>query len=89
MDNWSENVHLDNLPENIQKAIYYVFNELNVWDKVIFLSRMEHGSNITYREIAEMMGTTFQFSQQQYDTCIKKIVHLIEASGAFLSGVIL
>ena len=81
--------NLDNLPENIQKAIYYIFTDLSIRDKIIFLSKLEYGNDLTYREISEMTGITFQRTQQLYDGYISSITNLVHSSGVMLSGVII
>lgn len=81
--------NLDNLPEDIQKAIYHVFSGINVRDKIIFLSKLEYGNDLTYREIADVTGITFQRTQQLYDSYISSIRHIINSSGVMLSGVII
>jgi DNA-directed RNA polymerase specialized sigma subunit len=81
--------NLDNLPENVQKAIYYVFSTLSVRDKIIFLSKLEYGNDLTYREISEMTGITFQRTQQLYDGYMSSISNIVHSSGIMLSGVII
>jgi DNA-directed RNA polymerase specialized sigma subunit len=81
--------NLDNLPENVQKAIYHVFSNISVRDKIIFLSKLEYGNDLTYREISEMTGITFQRTQQLYDGYIGAISNLVHSSGVMLSGVII
>jgi DNA-directed RNA polymerase specialized sigma subunit len=81
--------NLDNLPENVQKAIYHVFSSISVRDKIIFLSKLEYGNDLTYREISEMTGITFQRTQQLYDGYIGAITNLVNSSGVMLSGVII
>ena len=81
--------NLDNLPENVQKAIYHVFTNICVRDKIIFLSKLEYGNDLTYREISEMTGITFQRTQQLYDGIINDISRVVNTSGVVLSGVII
>lgn len=81
--------NLDNLPENVQKAIYHVFTNISVRDKIIFLSKLEYGNDLTYREISEVTGITFQRTQQLYDGYIGAISNLVNSSGVMLSGVII
>lgn len=81
--------NLDNLPENVQKAIYHVFTNISVRDKIIFLSKLEYGNDLTYREISEVTGITFQRTQQLYDGYISAISNLVNSSGVMLSGVII
>lgn len=81
--------NLDNLPENIQKAIYHVFTNISVRNKIIFLSKLEYGNDLTYREISEVTGITFQRTQQLYDGYIGAISNLVNSSGVMLSGVII
>lgn len=83
------NSNLDELPENIQKAIYYVFSNISIRDKIIFLSKLEYGNDLTYREISEMTGITFQRTQQLYDGYLSDISNLVHSSGIILSGVII
>lgn len=81
--------NLDNLPEDLQKAIYYVFNNVSVRDKIIFLSKLQYGNDLTYREIADSMGITFQRTQQLYDGMIQDISNIVNCSGFILSGVVI
>ena len=81
--------NLDDLPENVQKAIYHVFENISVRDKIIFLSKLEYGNDLTYREISEMTGITFQRTQQLYDGYIGAIANLVNSSGVMLSGIII
>lgn len=83
--------HLDDLPENVQKAIFSVYNQANLRDKVIFLSRLEYGNDLSYKELSEMVGVTFQRIQQLYDSMIEQVKHspYLSPSGIFSSGVYL
>lgn len=83
------NSNLDELPDNVQKAIYKVFSSISVRDKIIFLSKLEYGNEMTYREISEMTGITFQRTQQLYDGYLNAISNLVHSSGVMLSGVII
>ena len=83
------NSNLDNLPDNMKKAIYHVFTNISIRDKIIFLSKLEYGNDLTYREISEMTGITFQRTQQLYDSYIQNIKTLVNSSGVILSGVII
>ena len=83
------NSQLDNLPENVQKAILKVFSSISTRDKIIFLSKLEYGNDLTYREISEVTGITFQRTQQLYDCHINTISNLVHSSGIMLSGVII
>lgn len=83
------NSNLDELPENVQKAIYKIFSNISVRDKIIFLSKLEYGNQMTYREISEMTGITFQRTQQLYDGYLSAISNLVHSSGVMLSGVII
>ena len=83
------NSNLDELPENVQKAIYKIFSNISVRDKIIFLSKLEYGNQMTYREISEMTGITFQRTQQLYDGYLGAISNLVHSSGVMLSGVII
>ncbi|HLD91324.1 MAG TPA: hypothetical protein VI911_09965 [Patescibacteria group bacterium] len=81
--------NLDELPENIKKAIYHVFTNISIRDKIIFLSRLEYGNDLTYKDISEMTGITFQRTQQLYDGYMNAISNLVHSSGVILSGVII
>ena len=81
--------NLDSLPDNVKKSLLYVFHRISVRDKIIFLSKLEYGNNLTYREISEMTGITFQRTQQLYDGYMQDISNLVKSSGIMLSGVII
>jgi len=79
---------LDNLPENVQKAIYHVFSQANTRDKVIFLSRLEYGNDLSYKDLSNMVGVTFQRIQQLYDGLIEQVKHSSYLmSGVYSSGI--
>lgn len=81
--------NLDNLQDQVKKSILYVFKNISVRDKIIFLAKLEHGNDLTYREISEMTGITFQRTQQLYDNYMNNITTLAHSSGIMLSGVII
>jgi hypothetical protein len=83
------NSQLDNLPENIQKAIFYVFKNMNTRDRLIFLSKLEYGNDLPYREISDITGITLQRTQQLYDGYTNAISNLVHSSGIMLSGIII
>jgi len=47
--------HLDKLPDSVQKTIYNVFINASLRDKVIFLSRLDHGNEMSYKEIGDTL----------------------------------
>ncbi len=58
---------LDNLPEDVQQAILSIFNQANIRDKIILLTRLEYGNDISYKDLSEMTGVTFQWVQHIFD----------------------
>lgn len=78
---------LDTLPEPVQRAIYHVFCQANTRDKIIFLSRLEYGNDLSYKELSGMVGVTFQRIQQLYDSMLSQVKdssYLV--SGVMISG---
>ena len=65
--------HLDKLPDSVQKTIYNVFINASLRDKVIFLSRLDHGNEMSYKEIGDTLGVTFQRVQQVVDCMFSKV----------------
>lgn len=86
-----DDMNLDNLPLNVQKAIYSVFSNSATKDKLVFLSRLKYGNDLSYKELSEMMGVSFQRIQQMYDGMIGKISKspYIAMSGVICSGLII
>ena len=80
---------LDNLPDSVQRAIYHVFLQAPPRDKVIFLSRLEYGNDLSYKEISEMIGVSFQYVQMLYDKMIDKVRTSPYVSGSLCSGIFL
>lgn len=79
--------NFDNLPDDVKKAVLYVFDNLNTRDKIIFLSKMKY-NNLTYKDIGDMAGITFQRVQQLYDGYINMIRSTLTDNN-ILSGIIL
>ena len=80
--------NFDNLPDNVKKAVLYVFKKLSTRDKIIFLSKLKY-NELTYKDIGDMTGITFQRVQQLYDSYINMIRTRIVKNNKVLSGVII
>ena len=81
---------LDELPENVQKAIYQTFCSSNTRDKVIFLARLHYGTDLSYKELSSAVGVTIQRIQQMCDNMIDQVRHSpYVTSGVLSSGVFL
>lgn len=80
--------NFDNMPDDVKKAVLYVFKTLSTRDKIIFLSKLKH-NDLTYKSIGDMTGITFQRVQQLYDGYINMIRSTLTKNSNVLSGVIL
>lgn len=81
--------HLDNLPENVQRAIYSRFKRANIKDKIIFVSRLEYGSDLSYRELADKVGVSVQRIQYVVDNMMQDVKNSVLAASGYVSGVYL
>lgn len=86
------NSYLDNLPEDVQRAIYMRFKRANLKDKIIFLSRLEYGNDLSYRNISDKVGISTQRVQYIVDSMFTDIKeNVLSASGmmpGLMSGVL-
>lgn len=58
---------LDDLPDEVQRAIYQRFLKASLKDKIIFLSRLEYGNDLPYRDISNKVGVSVQRIQYIVD----------------------
>lgn len=75
--------HLDDLPPNVQRAMYDAFNRASTDEKLIFLSRIKYGNNFTYKEISEVVGVSIAWVQKIVDDMFTDV-----RRSPFVSGVI-
>ena len=74
--------YLDRLPHEVQQAIYNRFMKANVKDKIIFLSRLEYGNELSYRDISDKVGVSFKRVQFIVDRMMTDVKDVLTPSGA-------